>query len=206
MFEDRKDAGKKLALALKEYKNKGVIVLAIPRGGVEVGYEVAKYLHAKLSLIICRKLGIPTNPEAGFGAISEDGSYMVLENIDISKNEIEKIKNEQMNEIRRRILRLRKGRPLQPLKGKEVVLVDDGLAMGVTMHVAIITCRKKGAKKIIVAVPVSGIEVAESISKIADKLIVLEKPRIFYSVAQAYKNWYDVGDEEVLNFIENERR
>ncbi len=203
MFEDRKDAGKKLGRALERYKNKKALVLAIPKGGVEVAAEVAKYLKAELSLLISRKLPYPDNPEAGFGAIAEDGSTFISKDANrwLSKEEIQKIKKEQEEEIKRRIKILRKGKPLPKISGRIVILVDDGLAMGSTMKAAIMLCKKKKVKKIIVAVPVSGENVAQRIKKLVDELIVLEKPTFFRAVAQVYRNWYDVSDKEVIEII-----
>ena len=203
MFEDRKDAGKKLAKALKKYRNKEVLVLAIPKGGVEVAYQIAKYLNADFSLLISRKLPYPYNPEAGFGAIAEDGSTFIFEDaaMELSKEQINKIKEEQKQEIKRRIKILRKGKPLPKISGRIVILIDDGLAMGSTMKAAIMLCRKRKAKKIIVAVPVSGKNVEKETEKIADEIIVLEKPEFFQAVAQVYRNWYDVSDEEVIGIM-----
>ena len=210
MFEHRKDAGEKLAKALEKYlprrqagKNKKALVLAIPRGGVEVGYQAAKYLNADFSLLISRKLPFPDNPESGFGAVAEDGSTFILKDASVwlSEKEINRIKKEQIQEIKRRIKALRKGRPLPKISGRIVILIDDGLAMGSTMRAAIALCKKKKAKKIIVAVPVSGKDVAQEIGKIADEIIVLEKPDFFQAVAQVYKNWYDVSDEEVIEIM-----
>ena len=210
MFEHRKDAGEKLAKALEKYlprrqagKNKKALVLAIPRGGVEVGYQAAKYLNADFSLLISRKLPFPDNPESGFGAVAEDGSTFILKDASawLSEKEINKIKKEQIGEIKRRIKALRKGRPLPKISGRIVILIDDGLAMGSTMRAAIALCKKKKAKKIIVAVPVSGRDVAQEIGKIVDEIIVLEKPDFFQAVAQVYKNWYDVSDEEVIEIM-----
>lgn len=203
MFEDRKEAGEKLAKALEKYRNKKALVLAIPRGGVEVGYQVAKYLKADFSLLISRKLPQPGNPEAGFGAITEDGSTFIHEEAAswLSKKEIERIKKEQIEEIKRRIKILRKGKPLPKISGRTVILTDDGLAMGSTMRAAIMLCEKKKAEKIIVAVPVSGKDVAEEIGKLVDEIIVLEKPEFFQAVAQVYRNWYDVSDQEVIEIM-----
>ena len=122
----------------------------------------------------------------------------------ITKDEIEKIKNEQIQEVKRRVEVLR-GKPFPDIASKTVILVDDGLAMGVTMQAAIKMCRNKKAKKIIVAAPVSGIDVAEKIEGLADKLVVLEKPIFFQAVAQAYENWHDVTDEEVLKIMQKKR-
>lgn len=203
MFEDRKDAGIKLAGALGKYKGKGVIVLAIPRGGVEVGCEVASYLEAQFSIVIARKLPLPSDPEAGFGAIAEDGSTFIFENAYewLSRQTIEKIRSEQAREIIRRVKVLRSGRPLPKIRNKTVILVDDGLAMGSTMRTAIMLCRNSEAKKVVVAVPVSGEDVAEAIGSQADELVVLEKPAYFRAVAQAYRNWYDVQDKEVIELM-----
>ena len=204
MFKDRKEAGEKLAKRLEKYKNKRVLVLAIPKGGVEVGYEVAKYLNADFSLVISRKLPLPYNPEAGFGAIAENGSSFIFNwaEKELSKSEIEKIKKQQKSEIKRRIKVLRKGKPLPKISGRIVILIDDGLAMGSTMIATIMLCKKKKAKKIIVAVPVAGESVADNIKKMVDEIIVLEKPKFFQAVAQAYENWYDVSDREVLEIME----
>src|SRR5665647_1594900 len=203
MFIDRKDAGIKLAKALDRYKDKDVLVLAIPRGGVEVAYEVAKYLNAELSLLISRKLPIPYNPEAGFGAIAEDGSTYIVPNTNrwLSKKQFEKIKKEQIDEIKRRINILRQGNPLPKIKDITVILIDDGLAMGSTMRAAIELFKNEKAMRIIVAVPVAGKDVKDEIGKSVDEIIVLEMPVFFNAVAQVYLNWHDVTDNEVLEIL-----
>ncbi len=207
MFEDRKDAGEKLARALGGYRNKGAIVLAIPRGGVEVGYEVADHLNAELSIIITRKLPFPDNPEAGFGAVAEDGSTFTIDGAEewLDREEIEKIKKEQKEEIERRIKVLRGGKPIPDIKGKITILVDDGIAMGSTMTASIMLCRKKEAGKIVVAVPVTGNDTLRRIKRIADEVIVLETPPFFQAVAQVYRNWYDVPDSEVIEIMKRWR-
>lgn len=203
MFDGREDAGKKLGEALAKYAGKGAIVLAIPRGGVEVGCQVARRLKADFSIIVARKLPLPEDPEAGFGAIAEDGSTYIVQHAAawVGEEEIERIKEEQKREIRRRIKILRKGQPLPDLKGRTVILVDDGIAMGSTMRASIALARKKGAGRVVVAVPVTGPETAEEISALADEIVVLEVPRFFRAVAQVYRNWYDVSDEEVLDLL-----
>ena len=203
MFKDRKDAGQKLAKELQLYKEENPLIFAIPRGGVELAYEVSKMLNTDFSLLICRKLPFPLNTESGFGAMAEDGSLYINERsaASVSHKEIKQIIAEQRLEIKRRIQTLREGRPLPSIKERTVILVDDGIAMGSTMHVAVELCKKEGAKKIIVAVPVAGRKTIEKFSKIADEVIVLESPVNFYAVAQVYENWYDVSDEEVLEFL-----
>ncbi len=200
MFKDRKDAGQKLAAALQAYQGEDALVLAIPRGGAEPGYEVAKILQCDIALLICRKLPYPHNPESGFGALAEDGSLYINKRAaaSVADDEIERIVLQQNREIKRRIQTLRKGRALPPLKGRTVILVDDGIAMGSTMHTAVELCRKAEAGRIIVAVPVAGREAIEKFSEMADEVVVLESPANFYAVAQVYENWYDVSDEEVL--------
>lgn len=209
MFKNRKDAGEKLAKALEKYRTENPIILAIPRGGVEVGLQVAAKLNADFSLIIARKLPFPDNPEAGFGAIAENGSTFILENAYywLSGETIERIKQEQISEIERRIKALRGGNPLPELAGRTVILIDDGIAMGSTMRAAIELCKNRKAKKIVVAVPVAGREVAEEIKKNVDEIVVLDTPAYFRAVAQAYERWYDVSDEEVLDLLrENIRK
>jgi len=203
MFRDRADAGKQLAKALKPYKGKkNLIVLAIPRGGVEVAYYIAKALNAKLSLLVVRKLPLPYNPEAGFGAIAENGSYFMQKEYKewMSEEEVKQVKKEQLIELKRRVKVLRGG-PLPSLKGKTVILVDDGIAMGSTMIAAINACRKLGAKRIIAASPVSSKEIGLIMSELVDELVVLETPRDFYAVAQIYLHWHDATDEEVIKLM-----
>ncbi|MBP1908455.1 phosphoribosyltransferase [Methanolobus bombayensis] len=204
-FIDRKDAGKKLAHELERYKDKDVLVLAIPRGGVEVGCEVAKYLHSSFSLLVTRKLPFPDNPESGFGAIAEDGSIFVFSNaaLWLSQKQIDKIMEEQTEEIHRRIKTLRKGKNLPDIRGRTVILIDDGLAMGSTMRASIALCKNKDAGRIVVAVPVAGGEVVKDIGQMVDEIVVLESPPDFRAVAQVYLNWYDVSDSEVLKIMES---
>ncbi|MGZ8891068.1 MAG: phosphoribosyltransferase [Nitrososphaeraceae archaeon] len=203
MFIDRKDAGIKLAKALNKYKARNILVLAIPRGGVEVGFEVAKYLNSDFDILISRKLPIPDNSEAGFGAIAEDGSIYLDERASswISETEFERIKSEQLNEIKRRIKVLRNNRPLQEVKNRIVILIDDGLAMGSTMKASIQFCRNNNAKEIVVAVPVAGQDTLEDIKRLVDEIIVLEVPYYFKAVAQIYLNWHDVTDQEVIEIM-----
>jgi len=210
MFRDREDAGRRLAKALEKYHDKRALVLGIPRGGAEVAFYVACGLNADFSILVARKLPYPDEPEAGFGALAEDGSLSISEDVRfmLSDDEIRKIVQQQKEEIRRRVRVLRKGKPLPELEGRTVILVDDGLAMGSTMKAAIALCRKRKAGKIVVAVPVAGDRVAREIGDLADQTIVLEKPVPFYAVAQAYVHWYDVPDSEVLDLLdrwENER-
>ena len=207
MFDDRKDAGQRLGRALAKYQGKNVLVLAIPRGGVEVGYELARTLDADFSLVIVRKLPFPDNPEAGFGAIAEDGSTIIIERAiyGVPQDTLERIIEFQQEEIKRRVQVLRKGESLPDLKGRTVILVDDGIAMGSTMRAAIKLCKNQEAGRVVVAVPVTGESVAREIEALVDEIVVLEKPRFFRAVAQVYRNWYDVSDQEVFEIMKTWR-
>ncbi len=209
MFLDRADAGRRLGEALRHRRGEpGLLVLAIPRGGVEVGCEVARALKSDFDLIVCRKLPYPFNPESGFGAIAEDGTVYInpRASIPLSEEEVLGIIAEQKREIRRRIDVLRGGRPLPPLEGRPVILVDDGIAMGSTMHAALEMCRRQKAASVTVAVPVAGPYSVREFSQLADEMVVLESLPDFHAVAQVYAHWYDVSDEEVLALMERCRR
>jgi len=208
MFKDRKDAGQQLGRALKKYQNKNPLVLAIPRGGVEIGFQVAKALKADLDLLIARKLPYPGNPEAGFGAVAEDGSVYLVPQVKglLSSHQIEKIISQQKKEAERRVRVLRKNRPLPDMKGRTVILVDDGIAVGVTMKASIKLVQQRNSAEIIVGSPVSGPEKPEEFAPLVDEIIVLEQPPNFRAVAQIYQNWHDVKDKEVLEIMEKWRK
>lgn len=209
VFADRADAGRRLAAAVapalgEQSGGSGrPLVLAIPRGGVEVGFAVARKLNADLAIVICRKLPFPDNPESGFGAIAEDGSVYLHPEASpwVPAATVAGIIAEQQAEIRRRIKILRRGEPLPPLAGRTVILVDDGLAMGSTMRAAIALCRKAKAGRIVAAVPVSSHDVAVAIKRLADEVVILDTPPGFRAVADSYAHWYDVADDEVLRIL-----
>lgn len=208
MFADRTDAGRRLALSLAGYKDKNPVVLGIPRGGVEVAYQVATHLDATLSLIIARKLPLPDNPEAGFGAVAEDGSTFTFPHMArlVPPQAIDEIVRNQRNEIHRRVKTLRQGKPLPELKDRTVIVVDDGIAMGSTMRVSIMLCKNHNAAKVIVAAPVAGRDTAEEIGRLVDETYILKTPPDFRAVAQVYLNWYDLDDEEVLVIMQKYSR
>lgn len=203
MFKDRSNAGKKLGGALEKYRGKNALILAIPKGGIEVGYEVAKKLQAELSVIITRKLPMPYNPESGFGAVAEDGSSYIIKRISAELNNVTimDIRNEQLEEIERRKKILRNNRPLPDMRNRTVILVDDGIAMGSTMLASIKLCINKKAGKIVAAAPVGGPDKPELIGREANDVVILETPPDFHAVAQVYENWYDVSDEEAVEIL-----
>ena len=203
MFQDRTDAGRRLSLSLEKYKSQNPLVLAIPCGGVELGYQIALHLNCNMSIIISRKLPFPNDPEAGFGAIAEDGSLFIHKRFAsmFSDSELDQIIARQQNEIDRRITIFRNGRPAPEIQDKTVILVDDGIAMGSTMQAAIMMCKKKAASKIIVASAVTSKDIYAQLKEIADEVYILKMPDDFRAVAQVYLNWYDVPDEEVIKIL-----
>ena len=210
LFRSRTDAGRRLAERLLDYAGQDAVVLAIPRGGVPVGAEVAKRLNARLDVIIPRKIPIPWNPEAGFGAITSDGTMVLnqrmVANLGLSKEEIQTIADEIREEINRRTREYRDDRPPPDVKGKTVILVDDGLASGYTMLAAIEFIRKQEPAGVIVAVPVASSGAARLISPRVDSLVTLiTSERLPFAVAEFYREWRDLTDEEVVKAISDFR-
>jgi predicted phosphoribosyltransferase len=201
MFKDRIEAGQQLAEALDEYKEQSdTIVLAIPRGGIILGVEIADVLNIGFSILISRKLPLPSNPESGFGALAEDGSLYLhpQARLWVTEEQIDEIIERQKKVIKERIETLRENKSLPSLEEKTVILVDDGIAMGSTMEAAIRMCRLKRVKKIVVAVPVASPRAMHRFYDLSDDLIVLESPPDFRAVAEVYQNWWDVSDHEAL--------
>lgn len=205
MFKDRKDAGRALSKKLLHLQGENPLVLAIPRGGVPVAFEIAKALEADFTFVVVRKLPFPYNPESGFGAIAEDGSSVVLNQAYsiFPPRTIEIIKDEQKKEIKRRIQVLRGGKPLPEITNRIVILVDDGIAMGSTMRAAIKLVKNRNPKSLIVASPVSSPEVGRALKmkNAVDEVVILEQPQYFRAVAQVYENWRDIPDHEVLEIM-----
>lgn len=203
-FMDRKDAGEQLAVALEKYKNQDVLVIGIPRGGVETAYYVAKYLNAELSLIVTRKLGYPIDPEFAFGALAEDGSLYLtkMATVNLSEEDRNEVIAKQKLEIQRRIQKLRGGLPLPKIEGRTVIIVDDGIATGATLFATIMVCKNKKAGKIVVAAPISGYEMLETLSEKVDDVVILETPFGYQAVSQGYDHFYNLTDEEALEFLE----
>jgi len=206
VFKNRVDAGRKLAEACKLVIKETDYVFAVPRGGVPVGVQVANALKSKFDLIICRKLLIPWNREAGFGAVDPDGNVFVddvfVSMIGLSSRDVEEAIKEQLNEIRHRNKVLRGGKPYPNLSGKSVILVDDGIAAGYTMSVALNFVKNRGASKVFVAVPTGSYK---SVIRLANKtnLIICLNLRsgAWFAVADAYKHWYDLTDDDVIKFL-----
>jgi putative phosphoribosyl transferase len=205
-FSNRREAGKLLAERLIRYGSReNVVVLALPRGGVPVGYEVAKELRCPLDVLIVRKIGCPMNPELAAGAISETGVEVyndeVLAAYDISTDYLAREAERQRQEIARRAAHYRSGRELIPLAGKIILLVDDGVATGATMKAAIATLGKEPLQKLVAALPVAPPSTAEEIRPTVDEWICLEAPERFGAVGGFYADFSQVSDEEVIRLL-----
>jgi predicted phosphoribosyltransferase len=206
VFEGREDAGRRLSQFLSEYKGSDSIVLAIPSGGVPVGKEIKDALSLPLDFLIVRKIQIPWNPEAGFGAVNLDGYVIFNEPLLHSLELPEDVINEQIEKTKEILLKrnelFRKGKGFPSLKNKTAILVDDGLASGYTMIAATEFVKKRNPFRIIIAVPTGSYSIAKKISSLVDALYCLNIREGFpYAVAEAYRNWYDLSDKEVLRII-----
>ncbi|ACZ41771.1 phosphoribosyltransferase [Thermobaculum terrenum ATCC BAA-798] len=208
MFRNRSEAGRKLAEKLSLYKGQGdVVVLALPRGGVPVGYEIATYLGVPMDVLVARKLGAPGQPELGIGAIAP-GGIRVLDDrlirlLGVSKEYIEKVSQEEAQELQRRTQEYRDGRPDIPLEGKTVIIVDDGLATGVTARAAVESVRRRNPKKIILAIPVCASQAIPFMRSLVDELVCLLTPSELGAVGLWYSDFRQISDEEVKRLIES---
>jgi len=209
LFNDRVRAGNLLGDILKKRRQR-FILFAIPSGGIPVCYAISKKLETDFDILIARKLQIPWNTEAGFGAISCDGEVVfnerLLYELNLSEDSIDKIIQEAQTSINHRIKKFRGNKPFPNIKGKKVVLVDDGLASGYTMLSVVKSLRKRNAEKILIAVPTASASSIELLSQHVEEIICLNlRSGPLFAVADAYKIWYDLTDEEVLKYlIQNE--
>ena len=206
IFQNREEAGHRLAQALKQYRDdpNGVIV-ALPRGGVAAGYAMSMDLHLPLDVFITRKIGAPGNPEYALGAISETGNiHLNPEAVDafqLSEGEIETLANVQREEILRRQRLYRGGRSPRSLKDRLVIVVDDGIATGATFFASVAAIRREQPRFLVAAVPVGPPEVIERARAMVDELTVLATPAEFWSVGGHYADFRQVSDEEVVNYL-----
>ena len=205
IFRDRKDSGTRLAQELKELKGKNAIVLAIPRGGVPVAMEVAKYLGCEMDLIITRKVGAPGNPEFAIGSVTQDGELITdrefATSYGVGERYLVEESKRQADIIKERLRRFRGDRPYPSLKDRIVVVVDDGIATGYTIRAAVQSIRRKNPAKLILAVPVAPQETIEELSKEVDQVVCLSTPEIFYAIGEFYENFEQVEDEEVVRML-----
>jgi len=205
-FLDRREAGRALARRLGAYAGRpDVLVLALPRGGVPVAFEVAKALRAPLDVFLVRKLGVPGQEELAMGAIATGGGVLlndeVVQALGMPDEVIEEVAAAERQELRRREHLYRDGRPAPDVRGKTVILVDDGLATGSSMRAALRAIRRQGPARLVVAVPVGAMETCEELQAEADEVICARAPYPFYSVGQWYEDFTQTGDEEVHDLL-----
>ena len=204
-FVDRVDAGKRLAEALADFHGKNAVVLAIPRGGVVVGYEIAAALVLPLDVIVPHKLGAPDNPELAIGAVAEDGSMVLDDNLvaymGVSKGYIDEESERQRQEITRRMTLYREGGPAAEVKGKQVIIVDDGIATGSTVKAALKSVKSRGAKNVTVAVPVGPPNTIQELRSMADRVVCLYMPEDFQAIGQFYEDFSQTSDDEVIKLL-----
>jgi len=207
IFTDRTDAGRQLANALGEYADTGnVVVLALPRGGVPVAYEVAKALHTPLDVMVVRKLGVPGHEELAMGAIASGNIRVINKDIvgylNISQQGIDEVAESERLELERRERLYRGEKATCEVRGKTIILVDDGIATGATMRAAIGAIKLQQPAHLVVAVPTSALDTYNTISREVDRMICLSTPEPYIAVGRWYRNFSQTSDEEVTRLLE----
>ncbi len=207
IFRDRTDAGQALARRLGRYANRpDVLVLALPRGGVPVAYEVARELNVPLDVFLVRKLGVPGQEELAMGAIATGGVRVLNEDVvrvlQISDEVIDSVAESEWRELERREREYRDDRPLPEMRGKTIILIDDGLATGSTMRAAIAALREQRPARLVVAVPVAAATTCEELRDEVDDVICVETPEPFYAVGSWYEDFGQTSDAEVHALLE----
>jgi predicted phosphoribosyltransferase len=205
-FLDRTDAGRQLAGMLGRYRaDTRAIVLALPRGGVPVGFEVASALGLPLDVLVVRKLGMPAQPELAMGAVASGGALVLNEDVvsylPPGSDAVEQVKARELQELARREKAYRGDRPVLQMRGRTGILVDDGLATGATMEAAVRALRSLHAGRIVVAVPVASIEARARIAGVADEVVCLQTPPFFSAVGQWYQRFDQTEDDEVTELL-----
>jgi putative phosphoribosyl transferase len=208
-FRDRTDAGRQLADRVRRLAGERCVVLALPRGGVPVGFEIARALPAPLDVIVARKIGAPFNPEYGIGAVAPGGVRVVDEDavraLDVQPQVLDQLSRAATDEMNRRIEKYRGGKPPIPLEDTTAILVDDGVATGVTARAAVKSVRLHKPRRVVVAVPVSSVEAGQLLEREADEFVALATPRDFMAVGMWYADFEQTSDEEVVALLEQGR-
>lgn len=207
-FLDRRDAGRRLAERLLSFRDADPVVIALPRGGAPVGDEIARALEAPLDVLVARKVGAPGNPELAIGAIAPGVVHLEPETIRalaVSEDYIRKAVAVEQEELRRREMRFREGRPALPVSGRTVILVDDGLATGATAVAAIESLRRQAPRAIVLAMPVGAPQALHQLRKLVDEVVCLESPLFFRAVGQAYVDFRQTTDQEVHDILRGRR-
>ena len=206
MFKNREEAGELLAQELIQFrKDPSAILLALPRGGVAVAYQLSLALHLALDVLITRKIGAPGNPEYALGAVSETGAVYwnreALLGLSLTERQLSAAVQAQQKEVTRRVALYRQGRPFPDLNDRTVILVDDGLATGATFFASVATARQGNPRRVIGAIPVGPRSTVEEARKLVDQVVVLRVPDPFYAVGNFYRDFEQVEDREVLQYL-----
>jgi putative phosphoribosyl transferase len=208
-FEDRRDAGRKLAAKLTRFRDGRCVVFGLPRGGVPVGYEISRSLGAPLDVFVSRKLGAPDQPEFGIGAVAAGGvrvlSTEVIRRLGIPDEYVERVTAQEIAEVNRRLRFFRGGRPEIEVAGRTVILVDDGLATGVTAHAAVEALKKRKPGRLILAAPVCAAQTAQLFAPRVDELLCLASPSDLGAIGLWYRNFDQTTDQEVVQLLEEAR-
>jgi putative phosphoribosyl transferase len=204
-FADRADAGRRLAAKLDHHRGPDTVVLALPRGGVPVGFEVARALGATLDVIVVRKLGVPYQPELGMGAIGEGGIRVINEEVvriaGVTDAQIDSVEAAERDELERRAQCYRGGRPPVPVAGRIAIVVDDGIATGSTSRAACLVARAMGAGRVILATPVAPPVTVRDLAGDADEVVCVETPVAFFAIGQFYDDFSQTTDDEVVALL-----
>lgn len=204
-LKDRQEAGRRLAERLERFRDQKPVVLAIPRGGVVVAAEVARHLGAPLDVLIVRKIGAPANPEYGLGAIAEGGIRLLdeprMKESGYTDRDLEPVLRRELRELVRRVERYREGRRPIELRGRTVILVDDGVATGGTVRAGIRALRARHVARIVLALGVCPPETYSQLHRAVDELVVLRVPSYFFAVGEWYRNFGQVEDAEVCRLL-----
>jgi putative phosphoribosyl transferase len=210
LFEDRGDAGRRLAEQLAPYAEERPVVFALPRGGVPVGAEVSRSLGAPLEVIVSRKLGAPGQPEFGIGAVALGGVRVLNERavraLGIEEDYLEMVSARELAEAERRLMLFRGDRPYPDLEGRTAIVVDDGLATGVTARAALLALRRMNPQRLVLAIPVCASQTAKLLRSETDDLICLLAPTDLEAVGLWYRNFEQTSDEEVIRLLEQAHR
>jgi putative phosphoribosyl transferase len=208
-FADRRDAGRRLAEKLSRFEDERPVVFALPRGGVPVGYEISRALEAPLDVLVSRKLGAPGQPEFGIGAVAAGGVRVLNEDVvrrlGIPEDYVQEITAQELEEVRRRLRYFRDDRPETEVVGRTAILVDDGLATGVTARAAVQALRLRNPRRLVLAAPVCAAQSAALFRTTVDELVCLESPSDLGAIGFWYRNFEQTSDEEVVELLERAR-